>query len=82
MNRTRAALVAFALMAGCPPSEKVRGYEEPPPDGTIVTCPVSRTRCTKTPATAAAVYEMRTYYFCCDDCPKRFAEAPERYAAP
>jgi YHS domain-containing protein len=73
-------LALAALGSGCPArGSGRRGYAEPPPDGTEVTCPVSGDRCKKNPATPSAVYEMRTYYFCCDDCPKRFAEAPERY---
>jgi YHS domain-containing protein len=78
----RLVLLSMLFLLGCPPSERVQGYVEPPPDGTVVTCPVSRKQCTKTPATPAAIYEMRTYYFCCDDCPARFAAAPERYATP
>lgn len=73
--------LSLAVLPGCPRKDTgPRGYEEPPPDGAMITCPVSGERCAKTAATPSAIYEMRTYYFCCDDCPKRFVQAPERYA--
>lgn len=75
-------LSAALLLAPAACRTKSAGYAQPPPDGTSVTCPVSGRQCVKGPLTPAAVYEMHTFYFCCEDCPTRFAEAPERYAAP
>jgi YHS domain-containing protein len=70
---------ALALSA-CIGKRTDAGFTAPPPDGARVTCPVSGERCTKTPLTPAAVFEMKTYYFCCEDCPTRFRADPGRYA--
>jgi len=76
---TCAALFAAAASA-CAVQKEARGFASPPPDGTMVTCPVSGERCAKTPLTPAAVFEMKTYYFCCEDCPRSFRADPARYA--
>lgn len=70
-----------SLLSGCPSTPKApTGHALPPADGVIVTCPVSRASCQKGSETPSAIYESRTYYFCCPECPKRFAEEPARYA--
>jgi YHS domain-containing protein len=56
------------------------GHDRPPPDGVEIRDPVSGARCTKTPATEAAVFEARTFYFCEPASRARFADAPERFA--
>jgi YHS domain-containing protein len=71
------AIAVWVLASACRAADP--GWIEPPPDGTKVTCPVSGDTCEKTPTTRAAVFAMRTYYFCCDDCPARFAADPARY---
>lgn len=74
------AAIAFGLaLAACSGSRGDTGYAAPPPDGTMVTCPVSGEKCEKTPLTPAAVFESKTYYFCCADCPRRFREGPDRF---
>ena len=80
--RLRSALLwmVFCFAAGCPAKTGDVGFTNPPPDGTMVFCPVSGAECEKTPLTPAAVFESKTYYFCCAECPKRFREAPERFA--
>lgn len=73
---SRALLPVFTLallLAGCRPSFSPEGgYLEPPPDGARVRCPVSGQACTKDGLTEAAVWEGRTYYFCCADCRTQF----------
>jgi YHS domain-containing protein len=64
------------------PGERAAGYLEPPPDGARIRDPVSGETCSKTALTPAAVYEMRTHYFCSAACPRMFADHPERYASP
>jgi YHS domain-containing protein len=58
----------------------VRGYTDPPDDGTEVTDPVMKKACKKTFWTESAVFEQKTYYFCCPVCPGQFLRAPEKYA--
>jgi YHS domain-containing protein len=76
--RFRSIAVSLAL-AGCPKKE-LAGYVEPPPDGAPITCPVRGSTCTKTPDTEAAVFEMRTFYFCTPEARVEFAANPSRYA--
>ena len=73
-------LFLFIAAAACPGAKSDTGFSKPPPDGATVIDPVSGQRCEKTPLTPAAVFEMKTYYFCADDSPRRFREAPERFA--
>jgi YHS domain-containing protein len=84
MMKRKLACIAFLAMgagAGCPKDgEDRKGYFEPPADGTIVRCAVSGKTCKKTPGTPSAIYDEATYYFCCDDCPAKFAAEPEKYA--
>ena len=59
-----------------------RGYVEPPDDGTEVTDPVTNTKCKKTFETKSAVYEQKTYYFCCPHCPTQFLADMTKFADP
>lgn len=61
-------------------SAKVEGYATPPADGAELVDPVTKDRCTKTPLTAAAVYESKTYYFCNAESPAKFRADPARFA--
>jgi len=45
----------------------------------IATDPVCGMSVNKTDAPAKMDYQRRTYYFCIDDCRKKFAENPSRY---
>jgi YHS domain-containing protein len=83
--QTRRAHLGLLLVIGlgCTGGPRsLGGYDRPPPDGVEVQDPVSGARCTKTPATEAAVFEARTFYFCDPASPARFADAPERFAYP
>jgi YHS domain-containing protein len=75
----RLAYVLFLLAAACPGAKGDAGFTTPPPDGTKIRDVVSGEECEKTPLTQAAVFESKTYYFCCADCPRRFREAPARF---
>lgn len=72
-------LAALALFASCRKRGPF-GFLEPAPDGTHVTCPITGETCTKTPETASAVYDERTYYFCTPAAWDRFQADPGRYA--
>lgn len=74
-----ASLTAAALLVGCP-ERKLGGYMTPLPDGAPVEDPVSGAICRKDAATEAAVFSMRTFYFCSDTSRAAFGENPERYA--
>ncbi|MBI4834983.1 MAG: YHS domain-containing protein [Planctomycetes bacterium] len=49
--------------------------------GKEVTCPVMKVPCTVDKNTSALEYKGKVYYFCCNNCPKRFMEDPDKYAA-
>ena len=70
--------MALFGLAACK-SRASPGYADPPPAGTVVTCPVTGATCVKDGATEAAVYEMRTYYFCRPEDRTRFVEDLTRY---
>ena len=42
-------------------------------------CPVSGHEFVVTADSPHAEYNGKTYYFCCSDCPKDFAAAPEKF---
>ncbi|MEE2901693.1 MAG: hypothetical protein VYC39_05155 [Myxococcota bacterium] len=76
---------AYFFLAGDSPKEGPRakvGYIEPPEDGVTVTDPVSKTTCKKTFSTRSAVYEQKTYYFCCAHCPSAFVVDAAKYSDP
>jgi|GEM_PF-5204821 len=58
------------------------GFIEPPEDGVTITDPVSNTTCKKTFSTRSAVYEEKTYYFCCAHCPSTFVADTAKYSDP
>jgi YHS domain-containing protein len=66
------------FFAACPKAEPV-SFAVPPPDGTSVVCPVTRTRCEKGTGTFSSVLDERTYYFCAEEAWARFQAAPERF---
>jgi hypothetical protein len=73
--------VALFLLAGCPEQARsLGGYTVPPPDGIGIVCPVTKERCVKGPEIEAAVFEMRSFYFCRPESRAVFAENPTRYA--
>lgn len=72
-------LVLLLLSSGCPRG-RLGGFVSPPADGTEIRCPVTQVRCAKGPATEAAVFEMRTFYFCTAEARTEFAETPKKYA--
>ena len=75
------ASVALLAMAGCPAGGgSLGGYTVPPADGIEIVCPVTKERCVKGPETEAAVFEMRSFYFCRPESRAVFAENPKRYA--
>jgi YHS domain-containing protein len=77
---------AFACALACAlaacRNRSATGYEEPPPDGTVITSPVDRSSCQKRIETPSMIYESRTYYFCSREEADRFAKSPERWADP
>lgn len=74
-----ASLTVAVLLAGCP-DEKLGGYPRPLPDGARFRDPVSGRECTKDGSTEAAVFRMRTFYFCSDEARAEFSENPEEHA--
>lgn len=46
-----------------------------------VVCPVSGETMLKSEAKASAVYEGKTYYFCCPGCKEKFLKDPKAYIA-
>lgn len=46
-----------------------------------VVCPVSGEAVLKSQAKASAVYEGKTYYFCCESCKEKFLKDPKAYLA-
>lgn len=56
------------------------GFFEPPEDGVEVIDPVSKTKCKKTYSTRSAIYEQKTYYFCCAHCPAAFVADAAKYS--
>ena len=44
-----------------------------------VVCPVSGETMVKSQAKATAVYEGKTYYFCCESCREKFLKGPKAY---
>ena len=75
---------AYFFLAGSTDSSLAarpeRGFIEPPDDGTEVTDPVTNIRCKKTFKTKSAVYEQKTYYFCCPNCPSQFLADMTKFA--
>ena len=47
--------------------------------GKKATCPVRGEEFTVSDITSAAEYKGKVYFFCCDDCPPKFKEDPEKY---
>jgi YHS domain-containing protein len=45
-------------------------------------CPVMDTKFKVSGSTTAAEYKGKTYFFCCDGCPKSFKDNPKKYTAP
>jgi hypothetical protein len=79
-SRWGASLALLALW-GCPDRPRsLGGYTVPPEDGIEIVCPVTGERCVKGPETEAAVFEMRSFYFCRPESRAVFAENPTRYA--
>jgi hypothetical protein len=76
------ALSALVLaLTGCRERERsLGGYTEPPDDGIEIVCPVTGERCVKGPETEAAVFEMRSFYFCRPESRAVFVQNPKRYA--
>ena len=75
----------FFLSEGAPAKSGRKasvGYFEPPEDGVTVTDPVSNTTCKKTYSTKSAVFEQKTYYFCCAHCPSTFVADAAKYSDP
>lgn len=56
-------------------------HEERPEQSSAVTDPVCGMRVEPTKARATREYSGKTYYFCCEGCAKKFADAPEKYLA-
>ena len=80
MGWSRSVSVVLAL-AGCADQTGAPlGYTVPPPDGIEIVCPVTGERCLKGPETEAAIYQMRSFYFCRPESRAVFAENPKRYA--
>lgn len=45
-----------------------------------VVCPVTGDIVDPVTAKLKTVYKGKTYYFCCEGCPEKFKENPEKYA--
>ena len=83
MSWSRWVVLSAALLAaaGCRGADRsLGGYTVPPKDGIEIVCPVTGERCMKGPETEAAVFEMRSFYFCRPESRAVFAENPKRYA--
>lgn len=92
-----AAVAAFAWTAGCGGSsteepgmghatvQTAGGEVVPPGQATVgdrTRCPVTGDEFVVTAESPHAVYEGRTYYFCCADCVAPFQADPARYTQP
>lgn len=83
MSWCRSVALSGAILVGmgCPSeSGTLGGYAEPPTDGIEIVCPVTHERCVKGPQTEAAIFEMRSFYFCRPESRDIFVENPKRYA--
>ena len=81
MGWSRSVASLALVLAACPEKTgSLGGFTVPPPDGIEIVCPVTKERCAKGPETEAAVFEMRSFYFCRPESRAVFAENPKRYA--
>ena len=71
--------VVLSVAFACQP-KTLGGHTSPPPDGSLIVCPVTKESCSKGPETESAIFEGRTFYFCRPESRAVFVENPSRYA--